>query len=67
MKIFLNNENISVESNSTLFHLLENRGFAEKSGIAVAINNTVIGKPSWKNEVLNENDRVLIISATKGG
>jgi sulfur carrier protein len=39
----------------------------KQNGIAVAINNTVIPKPSWKTHKLNETDDILIISATQGG
>ncbi len=39
----------------------------KQNGIAVAINNTVIPKPSWNTHFLNETDNILIISATQGG
>lgn len=39
----------------------------KQNGIAVAINNTVIPKPSWNTHFLNETDDILIISATQGG
>jgi sulfur carrier protein len=39
----------------------------KQNGIAVAVNNTVIPKPSWKAHFLNETDEILIISATQGG
>jgi sulfur carrier protein len=39
----------------------------KQNGIAVAINNTVIPKPSWNTHLLNETDDILIISATQGG
>lgn len=39
----------------------------KQNGIAVAINNTVIPKSNWNTHPLNENDEILIISATQGG
>lgn len=39
----------------------------KQNGIAVAINNTVIPKFNWNIHPLNENDEILIISATQGG
>ena len=39
----------------------------KQSGIAVAINNTVIPKSNWKNHFLSQPDEILIISATQGG
>jgi sulfur carrier protein len=40
---------------------------SSKSGIAVAVNNTVIKKTDWDQTLLGENDKILVISATKGG
>lgn len=37
------------------------------SGIAVALNNQVIPKEQWALHQLQENDAVLIITATQGG
>ena len=39
----------------------------KQSGIAVAINNTVIPKSNWNNHFLSQSDEILIISATQGG
>ncbi len=36
-------------------------------GIAVAINQSIIPKNNWSEEILNEGDDVLIIKATQGG
>ncbi|GAB1858243.1 sulfur carrier protein ThiS [Flavobacteriaceae bacterium MHTCC 0001] len=36
-------------------------------GIAVAINQSIISKNAWSEEILNEGDDVLIIQATQGG
>jgi len=36
-------------------------------GIAVALNNQVIPKNSWSDQLLNDNDSILIITATQGG
>jgi sulfur carrier protein len=38
-----------------------------KTGIAVAINNTVIPKSDWNSHPIQETDDILIISATQGG
>jgi len=39
----------------------------KQTGIAVAINNTVIPKSNWNDQPLSHSDEILIISATQGG
>ena len=39
----------------------------EKKGIAVALNNSVILKDNWPITTINQNDNILIITATQGG
>jgi sulfur carrier protein len=39
----------------------------KQNGIAVAINNNVIPKSNWNNQLVSESDDILIISATQGG
>ena len=66
MKIFINNE--SLETNSALLSsVLKEQSFLEKKGIAVALNNSVIAKSNWDQTKINENDNILIITATQGG
>ncbi|MCJ7933724.1 MAG: sulfur carrier protein ThiS [Chryseobacterium sp.] len=39
----------------------------KKKGIAVAVNNRIIPLSAWAQTILNNNDSVLIITATQGG
>jgi sulfur carrier protein len=39
----------------------------KKKGIAVALNNRIIPLSIWAETILNNNDSVLIITATQGG
>ncbi|MBB6333193.1 sulfur carrier protein [Chryseobacterium sediminis] len=39
----------------------------KKKGIAVALNNRIIPLSAWAETILNNNDSVLIITATQGG
>ncbi|WP_426476339.1 sulfur carrier protein ThiS [Chryseobacterium sp. CBSDS_008] len=39
----------------------------KKKGIAVALNNRIIPLSVWAETILNNNDSVLIITATQGG
>ncbi|WP_068939176.1 sulfur carrier protein ThiS [Chryseobacterium timonianum] len=39
----------------------------KKKGIAVALNNRIIPLSAWAETSLNNNDSILIITATQGG
>lgn len=66
MKVFLNKESIEIDSNKLII-LLQETGFAEKTGIAVALNDMVIPRSKWETKELSENDQVTVITATAGG
>ncbi len=67
MNIYCNGELITAKSNVSLYDILAMKGLDQKKGIAVALNNAVIKKDEWKTCTLQENDKILVISATKGG
>lgn len=67
MEISINGDLSQIDDNSHLQSVLESRCFANKAGIAVAVNNVVVPKARWAETVLCNNDKVLIIAATKGG
>ena len=67
MTVFLNGNELSVDYSITLKAFLENHSLAQKQGIAVAINNQVIRRDAWETTAINDQDKVLVISATKGG
>ena len=67
MNIYLNNNSLSIEYNTSLYDVLEANNLSGKKGIAVAVNNKVVRKDDWKSHPLSENDNILVISATKGG
>lgn len=66
MNISLNGEQTSTES-ATLMSFLVEKSMGSTNGIAVAINEEVVPKSEWKEKVINENDKILIITATQGG
>ena len=66
MKITFNG-NTEELSTTTLAELLESKGLADKTGIAVARNNTVVPRAEWDKIRLEEGDRILLIGATYGG
>lgn len=67
MNIFCNGNPITLDDCASLFTLLSVTEYADQKGIAVAVNNCVVKKQDWKSHQLQENDKVLIVSATKGG
>lgn len=67
MNIYFNSEPVVIGDKISLQVLLASKDFDTKKGIAVAVNNTVVGKQDWKSYILKEGDKVLVILATKGG
>jgi sulfur carrier protein len=66
MEVQFNGEKISIEL-SNLGELLQEKGLMGKTGIAVAINSSVISKSKWSTFSIQENDEILIITAAAGG
>ena len=67
MTIRVNDQPRSVALGATLLELLRELALAERKGVAVAINDTVVPRLMWPAHALAESDRVLIIQATQGG
>ena len=42
-------------------------GLAERRGVAIAINDTVIPRSHWIERELNDGESLLVIQATQGG
>ena len=67
MVINYNGQETQVLNKITLQSFLEKNELADKSGIAVAINQQVIPRDAWSSTILSEKDSVLVIKATQGG
>ena len=68
MELTINNQLRRFPEQNLSIQDLMNIEMAEKqSGIAVAVNNTVIPKVHWANHNLSSSDSILIITATQGG
>ncbi len=65
--VFLNGQKIIIAGKVSLFDFLSQNNLAENKGTAVAVNQEVIPKDLWKETKLNNNDKILIITATQGG
>ena len=67
MEIFVNNQPIQTEEQTSLLSIVNSQVGENSKGLAVAINEEVIPKNEWEKIILNQNDQVLIIKATQGG
>lgn len=66
MYIKVNNETQKISAKTTLQSLVEELKI-QTSGIAIAINNSVVRKIDWSSKLLHNKDQVLIIKSTQGG
>ncbi len=66
MKIKINDKKIDFTGN-TLLDLIYLYGFNDKTGIAIAVNGTVVPKAEWQSYFLKEEDEILIITPAQGG
>ncbi|MBL4648549.1 MAG: sulfur carrier protein ThiS [Aureispira sp.] len=67
MTIWVNQKEHLYDAPLTLVSLVKQLGKAKKTGIAIAVNNSVVPKDNWDNLMLNDQDKVTIITATQGG
>ena len=67
MNISFNGDTLLVETDISLLTFLEQHNLSEKTGIAVAINQSVVPKSKWAEHKLITNDNILVITATQGG
>ena len=67
MTIWVNQEAQEYPAPLSLDKLLQQLGKADKTGIAVAVNNQVISKSSWVDTTIQNQDKITIITATQGG
>lgn len=67
MRIYINDTQTEVAAGASVKEVIESLGIDTNDGVAVALNQTVIYKPEWPNTILEQNDMLLIIKATKGG
>jgi sulfur carrier protein len=65
--ISVNDANREVGPASTVEALLGEIGLAERPGIAVAVNGSLVPRSAWRIVELRDADRVLVLRATAGG
>ncbi|ADE55708.1 sulfur carrier protein ThiS [Coraliomargarita akajimensis] len=67
MKLTVNDEARELPEGASLQALLAELGLAEKKGLAVAVNQSVVPASGWAQHRLSADDQVLVIQATQGG
>jgi sulfur carrier protein len=67
MEIQLNNQRRIITAPLSVQQLLDEVVGEKQKGIAVAINNTVVPKATWAQQLIQTNDNIIIIKATQGG
>ena len=66
MNILVNDKDVEFFG-INLLELADEQGFKDKTGVAVAVNESVIPRSEWQDYVLKQNDAVLIITPVRGG
>jgi sulfur carrier protein len=64
--IQVNGNTIEVKENTNISQLLK-KTKTPTNGIAIAINSKIISKLKWDSQAFQNNDDILIITATQGG
>ncbi|HWF43909.1 MAG TPA: sulfur carrier protein ThiS [Candidatus Kapabacteria bacterium] len=68
MNLRIGDTPMELEDATSIRELLLSIGIdAEKKGIAVAKNGTVVPKKMWVNEQVNDGDAIEIVRASQGG
>lgn len=65
--IKLNGQAVSITESVSLETFLIQNNLSNKGGVAVALNQAVIQKKDWNTKALQNNDEIIIITATQGG
>lgn len=68
MDVYINSEKKTFDDSITVEHLVKHQ-FKDDlpKGIAIAVNNQVVPRNSWKDFKLSEGNKIIIIKATQGG
>jgi sulfur carrier protein len=65
--VYVNDHPRALAAGATLLALLGDLAVADRPGVAVAVNDTVVPRPQWHARTLQGGDRVLLIHASQGG
>jgi sulfur carrier protein len=63
----INGQEFQLTSPKLLSVVFEENNIETPKGIAVAVNNKVIPRLKWNEQLVQQTDQILIIKATQGG
>ncbi len=66
LRLSLNGQTLET-GEATLQALLQARGYDLKSAFACAVNNTFVPRPQWPAYVLQNSDRIDVVTPITGG
>ena len=66
MQITLNDKAMTLTEGITLEKLLAQLD-QNKPGVAVALNQSVVARGQWAEQIVNENDKITLFHAIAGG
>lgn len=67
MRITINNQIYQFDENTTLENAIHSLQMEETKGIALALNEEIIPRSQWKETVLINEDKIIVIGAVAGG
>ncbi len=67
MRITINNQIYQFDENTTLDNAIHSLQMEETKGITLALNEEIIPRSQWKETVLTNEDKIIVIGAVAGG
>ncbi|MGI4727563.1 MAG: sulfur carrier protein ThiS [Janthinobacterium lividum] len=67
MEVTVNQQNFTVSEVCSVEQLLTVTLNLSATGVAVAVNQTIVPKSDWNTHLLHPQDQIMLIKATQGG
>jgi sulfur carrier protein len=67
MKVFLNNVEHEVSTETTISRFLQEIKMKNLKGTALAVNGEIVPADQWQHTLIKDQDQVLMIEAVQGG
>ncbi|VFP80842.1 sulfur carrier protein ThiS [Candidatus Erwinia haradaeae] len=67
MKITFNNHSLELQNSLSITEFLSNQFYKSSSGMALALNQTVIPQQNWSDYQIKDGDDILLFQAIAGG
>jgi sulfur carrier protein len=67
IEVSINQKTYSIPDTGTLADVLPLLQILQADGVAIALNEVVVPRGEWGDQILGAGDRVFVIRATQGG